>query len=122
MGRRGDGGNDEPRQINHLGHPEGQTKPVFFATDEFGELFQPLEITLPSSGSSSYTVMNGAGYTIYKNEVYSFGGYASYDVPRTRILKFFPDECEFKEQSVKLRRDYNSIYGSIAYLFLNSIL
>jgi len=58
--------------------------------------------------------MNGAGYTIYKNEVYSFGGYASYDVPRTRILKFFPDECEFKEQSVKLRRDFLSNYGSIA--------
>ena len=87
---------------------------MFFATDEFGELYQPLELTLPASGSASYTVLNGAGYTIYKNEVYSFGGYSAYGVPQTRILKFVPGECEFKEQSVKLVRDYYSGYGSIA--------
>lgn len=82
-------------------------------TDEFGELFEPIEITLPSSGSSSYTVLNSAGFTIYKNEVYSFGGYASYGDSKTRILKFFPDECAFKSVGISLKRDYYSNYGSI---------
>jgi hypothetical protein len=45
----GDGGNNGggARRIVHLADPETTDKLVFFATDEFGDLFQPLDLTLP---------------------------------------------------------------------------
>ena len=64
------------------------------------------------SGSNSYTVLNTAGFAVYKNEVYSFGGYSSYGVEKTRILKLVG--CEFQVQAAKLTRDFSTSYGSIA--------
>ncbi|CAG5110039.1 Oidioi.mRNA.OKI2018_I69.chr2.g4490.t1.cds [Oikopleura dioica] len=108
----GDGGSGGSRRIVHLGDPESTDKTVFFATDEWGEIFENLSIQLPESGSNSFTVLNGAGYVVYKNEVYAFGGYTTYGVPKTRILKLVG--CEFQVQSAKLRYDFSTSYGSIA--------
>ncbi len=47
----GDGGNGGARRIIHLADPESTSNLVFFATDEFGDLFEPLDLTLPGHWS-----------------------------------------------------------------------
>jgi len=66
------------------------------------------------SGSNSFSVLNAAGYAIWKDEVYSFGGYVQYGESQTRILKLLPGACEFERQSVTLRRDFGATYESVA--------
>ena len=69
------------------------------------------------SGSTSFSVLNGAGYAIWKDEVYSFGGYVPYGVKKTRILKLMPSACEFQLQSVTLKSEFGASWGSIALVF-----
>jgi hypothetical protein len=67
-----------------------------------------------ASGSNSFSVLNTAGYAVWKDEVYAFGGYVTYGVKKTRILKLLPDACEFQLQSLTLKKEYSSGTGSLA--------
>ncbi|CAG5108258.1 Oidioi.mRNA.OKI2018_I69.chr1.g3710.t1.cds [Oikopleura dioica] len=107
----GGGGGETARRLVHLGDAGGEGNTAFFVTDEFGELFEKLFLALPDSGLSSNTSLRNAGFAVFRNEIFAFGGEVR-DSYKTRILKL--EGCEFKVHPFSLVRPFHSTYGSIA--------